>query len=620
MKILSKIFCGALLFLYLNTNAIAQNRSIQLPEPTKIRTDKGGLLGGANDVGSIYYGAVPANASTKPVLVFIHGYNSNAKTWWENNTMYNKAFADGYRTAFVSVNPDKSYFVNGQMFSNMITSICTKYGVTKVNVIAHSKGGLDSDAMAVMYGGKLKIQRIITLGSPHFGTPLADLAQSGWVSWLTTPIGQNNAGTQSLQTGAVASFRSQISANANNSGLDFRTFGAYGYSGVLWVSGVYLSWNGGGSSNGGNDGVVNYSSTKRPNASVIFGTNDSRGNLNHFEIADGDKMWTSIKGQLTATAARGNANEEITPEKYNPNTATISASQIVSADKGVANFQVSSQAKKVRIEVYQSDFATPITLAQRNTNTQYNDWQTVNINTEGVFGSKAKILTLDNATAGTHELYSEKPFVAIIYTEDGVSATLTSDLNEDKLVYQTSESMNLSIALSKNNLQAQATGIITRVSDLNGNIAKETIAERLNFEWNNDVLTTKTKTQLPAGIYNVSIEVKGSDFSKSIVTSVAVVGEDITNLNQNEGLNAIAFPNPATEKVTFRFDVQQKGQHTIRVYNNTGKEMWQYDASNFDKGTHEITWELKNSVKNGLYFYELNANGKKVTKKLVIKD
>ncbi len=618
MRIFSKIICGGLLFLSLNGVSFAQKRTVQLPEPSQIRNDKGGLLGGANDVGSIYYGAVPANSSSKPVLVFIHGYNSNAKTWWDGNNMYNKAFADGYRTAFVSVNPDKSYHVNGPLFTSMLQTICSKYGVTKVNVIAHSKGGLDSDAMAVLYGGKQYVQRIISLGSPHFGTPLADLSQSGWVSWLTTPIGQNNPGTQSLQTGAAANFRSQIAANSNSTGLDYRTFGAYGYSGSLWVSGVYLSWNGGGSSTGGNDGVVNYSSTKRPNSPVIFGVNDSRGNLNHFEIADGDKMWANIKTQFSATAARGNVTEELAPEKYNPNYAVVSSSQIISADNGSATFQLGANASKVRIEVYQNDQQNAITL--ENKGTKFNQWQILDLDKDNVLGNKVKVLNLDNANAGTYQISSEKSFVAIVYAEDGINATLTSDLNDDKLVYQSGEIMNFNISLNKILAQApQATAMLTLVNDLEGNKAEKTVAERIAFEWNGENLATQFKKSLPKGIYNLSIQVTGTDFSKSIVTSIAITGESNEIATNNE-VNAIAYPNPATEKVTFRFEIQEKGNNALNVYDNTGRMVMQNDLSNLDKGTHEITWNVNSDVKSGLYFYELNTNGKKVTKKLVIKN
>ncbi|MDX1904448.1 MAG: hypothetical protein SFU27_09855, partial [Thermonemataceae bacterium] len=203
MKKSYKISLGLLLLVFVLQSAFAQ-KIVQLPLPSKMNVVEGGSTGGNNDVGTIYYGSVPANSSTKPVLVFIHGYNSSAKTWWEDNDMYSKAYADGYRTAFVSVHPDQTMWTNGQLFAGMLNTITTYFGVSRVVVIAHSKGGVDTDAALIHYGAWNKVERVLTLGSPHFGTPLADLASSGWTSWLGAIFGQNNNATKSLQTGTMA--------------------------------------------------------------------------------------------------------------------------------------------------------------------------------------------------------------------------------------------------------------------------------------------------------------------------------------------------------------------------------------------------------------------------------
>lgn len=626
MQTLFKLLCSTILLLSLINALSAQIRVVDLAEPSRMGREKGSLFGGgSNDVGTIYYGTVPANSSSKPVLVFIHGYNSSAKTWWEDNSMYNKAFVDGYRTAFVSVNPDKSYYDNGVMFKNMINTICQKYAVSKVNVIAHSKGGVDSDAATALYGALNQVQRVITLGSPHFGTPLSDLAQSGWVSWLTTPIGQNNAGTQSLQTGAMSNFRNQINNNANGRAVNFRTFGSWGYSGSLWVSGVYLSWNGGGSSTGGNDGVVNYTSTRRPNSAVIFGVNDSRGNLNHSEIHNGDKMWNQVKLQLStsATSSRG-ITEEITPENYNPTMIVKTRSQIISADKGSADFYISKFAKNVRIEVYQNNINAPINFVSLNKNNAYGtlDWKVANVNADNILGQKVRILNLDNVSTGTHSLSSSEPFVALVYSQDDVEVSLSSDLDDQKLVYQTGEDMNFKLDLNKENLlnNAIATGMMVRISDLEGNKTQNVTAERMAFSLNNQSFNSQVKGRLPEGIYNISIEVKGEEFTKSIVTSIAIVGKNNNQFAvEKDENNIVMYPNPTTEKVTFRIQIKEKGKNAIRVYDNNGREMYQNDLSHLDKGTHEVTWEINKELRDGLYFSEFNLNGKRTIQKLVIK-
>jgi len=222
-------------FLLLSFGAVAQQiQETNLVPPTQMTSVAGDILGsGQSDAGNIYYGATPSNLRAgSPVIVFIHGYSSRASTWWDGNDMYNKAFADGYRTAFVSVNPDKDMWVNGQLFNNMLGTITNRFGVNRVVVVAHSKGGLDTDAALVHYGAKNKVARVITLSSPHHGTPLADLAQSGWVSWLSGVFGQVNDATNCLQTGYASYFRSQTDNNSNNT-TNFRTVGAWRYGGIL---------------------------------------------------------------------------------------------------------------------------------------------------------------------------------------------------------------------------------------------------------------------------------------------------------------------------------------------------------------------------------------------------
>src|SRR5688572_13078820 len=58
---------------------------------------------------NIFYGDVPVGGENAPVLVFVHGMNSNAATWFTPpNDMYLRAYAAGYRTAFVSLSEDNS--------------------------------------------------------------------------------------------------------------------------------------------------------------------------------------------------------------------------------------------------------------------------------------------------------------------------------------------------------------------------------------------------------------------------------------------------------------------------------------------------------------------------------
>jgi len=590
-------------------------KNVELPEPSAIVSTEGEIIGGSNDAGTIYYGAVPANAGTKPVLVFIHGYNSSAKTWWDGNDMYNKAYADGYRTAFVSVHPDQTQWTNGQMFAGMLNTICSRYGVSRVVIVAHSKGGVDSDAALVHYGAWNKVERVITLGTPHFGTPLADLASSGWTSWLGAIFGQNNNATKSLQSGAMATFRSQTDPHPNRPKTSFRTFGGWGYSGWLWVSGVYLSWNGGGSSQGGNDGVVNYPSTKRPNSSVIFGVNDSRGNVNHSGIATGTPMWQHIRPQLPASLAR-EVEPATTPSNYNPNAVVRSNGEFISADRGERTFSTPN-ARRVKITIFQNEMANGSSVESDGNVSPVVSTETLDE------GSHIKTLVFEQKSKdASFTINSDNAYFAIVETDVNVEATLQTDLNGDKLVYEQGEEMKFNVSLEGASIES-VTGTLLRTSDIQGNGDETQMASALTFAAEDGKFVAYQKGNLPAGVYNVAIQVVGNGgIARSIVTSVAVVPSKesaqpaLENALSMEGFGA--YPNPSNGKTKIYFEITEKGSHHLTIYDIAGRRVYQSNLSDLDAGKHQVDWDADGALKNGIYLYELESNGKKTTKKMIL--
>ncbi len=597
--------------LLISTVAFAQ-KEIQLPAPSEMLAVQGGSTGGSNDVGTIYYGAVPANHGTKPVLVFIHGYNSSASTWWQDNDMYSKAFADGYRTAFVSVHPDQNMWTNGQLFANMLNTIRNHYRVNRVVVIAHSKGGVDSDAALVHYGAWNRVERVITLGSPHWGTPLADLASSGWTSWLGAIFGQNNNATKSLQTGNMANFRSQTDNHPNRPNTNFRTYGSWNYYGSLWVSGVYLSWNGGGSSQCGNDGVVNYNSTRRPNSAVIFSCNDSRGNVHHFDIAKGTPMWNHIKPQLPSSLTREIDNSEVATEKYNPFAVVQSSGEFLSADQGNRSVIIHN-ASKVRIRVYQEN-GFVIRIATKGN---------VEATTDNVYSSPEKNVKIYDfeqySPSATYELSSDKPYFAVVETDRNITATLRTDLSNEKYTYEEGENMNFFVSLDGAEIES-VSGTLMRTLNADGSNDNSQISSALKFTKKNGQFVAQQRGTLPAGVYNVAIQVKGKDVTRSIVTSIAIVPSEKGVQVENNLDGLVAYPNPVvSDKAQIHFEIQKKGVHFLNIYDFTGKKVYSENLSHLDAGKHEITWQADASLPNGIYIYELISNDKKTAKRLVLK-
>ncbi len=62
---------------------------------------------------------------------------------------------------------------NSEQLYREITEIMENIGCEKVNIIAHSKGGLDSKKMILRYGMEDKVASLTTLCTPHKGSSIA---------------------------------------------------------------------------------------------------------------------------------------------------------------------------------------------------------------------------------------------------------------------------------------------------------------------------------------------------------------------------------------------------------------------------------------------------------------
>lgn len=102
--------------------------------------------------GNWYVGTTPSYvASSKHPILFVHGLNSSSSTWWEENDMYNTAYQAGFETAFIDLYPTDNMWDNGSLLAQKVKDIYSYFG-EKVVVVAHSKGGVDTQSALVHYG------------------------------------------------------------------------------------------------------------------------------------------------------------------------------------------------------------------------------------------------------------------------------------------------------------------------------------------------------------------------------------------------------------------------------------------------------------------------------------
>lgn len=251
--------------------------------------------GGASGTpGEWWLGEVPSDPlPSKHPILFVHGLNSSSTTWTDQNDMDEISYQRGYETAFIDLYPTKDMWENGALLSQKIKEVYNHFG-EKVVVVAHSKGGIDTQTALVHYGADPYVERVITLSTPHYGSQLADLAYSSWAGWLAGILGSKNEATSSLQTGYMDYFRSVTDERLNVRDTPIYTlggtkWGSFGSS--LYWGGLYLR------AYGSNDGAVTVQSSRLPYATEL-----KVGDWNHTTIKEGSSTFSVFENYLNKNA------------------------------------------------------------------------------------------------------------------------------------------------------------------------------------------------------------------------------------------------------------------------------------------------------------------------------
>ncbi|MFC0212045.1 esterase/lipase family protein [Paenibacillus chartarius] len=240
-------------------------------------------------------GATPPNLNPNaPIVLFVQGLTSYAGMWYNESDMYQTAYNNGYQTAFVelydSAGTPKSMWDNGKILADRIVEISKHYN-KKIVVVAHSKGGVDTQTALVHYNAYPYVSNVITLSSPHYGSQLADLAYSSWAGWLAQLIGYQSDGAYSMQTSYMKYFRSITDSHVNASKNKFFTFAGNDWNAgtaAHFAGGLYLSFY------GPNDGVVTVANSYIPKGTMV-----RVGAWSHQTIRNGSSTFSLFKPYLT---------------------------------------------------------------------------------------------------------------------------------------------------------------------------------------------------------------------------------------------------------------------------------------------------------------------------------
>ncbi len=103
-------------------------------------------------------------------LLLVHGYGCSRGVWWWLRRRFEAA---GHTVASVSMTPP--YTNIGKLVPQLnrrIEEVCRATGADQVILVAHSMGGLVCRSYLARHGGR-RVEKLVTLASPHAGTELA---------------------------------------------------------------------------------------------------------------------------------------------------------------------------------------------------------------------------------------------------------------------------------------------------------------------------------------------------------------------------------------------------------------------------------------------------------------
>jgi triacylglycerol lipase len=120
-------------------------------------------------------GPEPAGRRTRYPIVLVHGFMGTADSpMWSFWKVADKLRADGHVVIEADLPPFDAPANRAAVLASQIDAAIAQYG--KVNLIAHSQGGLDSRYLISSLGYGDRVASLTSISSPHQGTAIADKA------------------------------------------------------------------------------------------------------------------------------------------------------------------------------------------------------------------------------------------------------------------------------------------------------------------------------------------------------------------------------------------------------------------------------------------------------------
>ncbi len=192
----------------------------------------GGTSTSYDDPGTILYPIGYFRSNYKTPVIFVHGIFGKLSGSYDANI--DQVISYNLNAAFVQLEPTGSTIENGKLLKKMIDKVRWHYNAETVSIVAHSKGGLDTER--ALYGqnpyvnyslpsfGYEKVDGVYTFSSPVRGARVADVGSTlstfSGIVWAT--MWYTNG--ESLTSGTVNSFHNWAKSWRINSNSTFKNY------------------------------------------------------------------------------------------------------------------------------------------------------------------------------------------------------------------------------------------------------------------------------------------------------------------------------------------------------------------------------------------------------------
>jgi triacylglycerol esterase/lipase EstA (alpha/beta hydrolase family) len=617
---------------------------------------------------NVVFGAIPPNSQDKPVIVFVHGWFDNGYSWFmANNKWYEKAYNEGYRTAYFFHSFSDAFQKNGKVVAEMIRKTCQHYNTNNVVAVCHSKGGIDMEWALYNENVWDSIAGVVTLSTPYYGAPLIDVISNPIIRLITEnipfigPIFKGQ-GTYQLQPAYMAGVvRPMMDNNQYNrpekfhsfsgTGLDHRTvlpasipddalkiiFPTYnpicinlpGFGAVLgdlMTAGMVVTgnitrivpvqprYNNPQRNTTINDGLVPYYSGIRPGSVVVKPPTSPQAYLSHIDELFSWYTWDIVKPEVEyfkdhpvfrtiKSNIQNQPTEQETEEPVVSNMQFIQSNNI--AIQNTNKLYVVGEYKDVAIKV----------LDENN-----NLVKTINLNNE-VTSLYSIFNEIDLSKLPANKvltLQSSVPLIGLL--NDGKNATVSLNTQADK-TYFSNEALGFEVSLNdwSDNIETIVIkGYLNRNMNENGEVIWDKVIP-VSFVFDNEkqLFVCKDKLDLESGIYNLSIYADGNTLKRFATTSVLVKQERKQNTDSDNLFSV--FPNPANDAVTVQFNATENNNYSIEVFDMLGKKLIEKNFKNIISGSQQIQFSTDEyNLSKGAYLISLNINGERKNCKVLV--